>query len=116
MIWDEWFPPLQAKHLQKVEQWDKREERRLKRVKKAQDKNEAPKEKDLEPTLKPEYKAKMLSDDDDIFLQLSATLKILLARSIIVEDLPRAKQLLQDYLLRFQKVKPADVSSLPCLN
>ena len=104
MVWDEWLPLLQDKHLKKLEKWDKSETQRLKRLKKAQDKNEAPKEKDMEPIPKPEYIGKMLPDDDDIFMQLSASLKILLARSIIVEDLPRAKQLLQDYLLRFQKV------------
>ena len=46
----------------------------------------------------------MQDGDDENFLKLAAALKILLGRTIHVAELPRARELLYDYLTTFLKV------------
>lgn len=46
----------------------------------------------------------MHNQDADNFLSLAAAMKILLARTIDIKDLERARHLLQDYLHGFFKV------------
>ncbi|KAH9935850.1 hypothetical protein B0H21DRAFT_711539 [Amylocystis lapponica] len=53
----------------------------------------------------PKPKPRMHAQDADNFLSLASALKIILARSIDRADLPRARQLLQDYLLGFIKLR-----------
>ena len=100
MVWDEWYPVAVADHLKKTENWDKKETARLKRNAKGKGKRG----KDDEPIAKP-APLRMHADDADIFLKLSAALKILMARSIKISDLPRAQELLQGYLLGFLRVR-----------
>ena len=83
-----------------MENWDKSEQARLRRVVKGKQKAGG---KDDKPIPKP-APMRMHTDDADIFLKLSAVLKIVMAQSIDVADLPCAQQLLQDYLLGFLHV------------
>jgi hypothetical protein len=101
MVWDEWYPVAVADHLKKTANWDKNEQARLRRVGKGKQKAGG---KDDRPIPSP-APMRMQADDADIFLKLSAALKIIMARSIDVADLPRAKQLLQNYLLGFLRVR-----------
>jgi hypothetical protein len=100
MVWDEWYPIAMADHLKKTENWDKNEQARLRRVAKGKQKANG---KDNQPSSKPGER-RMDVNDADVFLKLSAALKILMARSINTTDLPRAKELLQGYLLGFLQV------------
>jgi hypothetical protein len=105
MVWDEWYPAAIADYLKKTENWDKNEQARLKRVAKGKQKAGG---KDDKPIPKP-APMRMHADDADFFLKLSAALKIVMARSIDVADLPRTQKLLQDYLLGFLRVRPSFV-------
>jgi hypothetical protein len=108
MVWDEWYPVAVADHLKKTENWDKNEQARLRRVAKGKQKAGG---KDGKPVPKP-APMRMHADNADVFLKLSAALKIVMARSIDVADLPRAQQLLQDYLLGFLRVRLRFVSHM----
>lgn len=104
MVWDEWAPVAMQEHLKKREKWDKAETARLRRVAEAARTNRAPEKKDKQPLPNPPP-LRMHPDDPDIFLKLSAALKLIMARSIDTENLPRAQQLLQDYLHGFSRVR-----------
>ncbi|KAH9914437.1 hypothetical protein B0H21DRAFT_703670, partial [Amylocystis lapponica] len=98
LIWNEWQPLAAQAHEKKMENWKKNEKARLKRIsmgkRRADDGNEP---------AAPKPKPRMHAQDADNFLLLASALKIILARSIDKADLPRARQLLQDYLLGFLK-------------
>ena len=74
MVWDEWYPVAVADYLKKTENWDKNEQARLKRVTKGKQKAGG---KDDKPIPKPVPMC-MHADDADIFLKLSAALKIVM--------------------------------------
>ena len=61
---------------------------------------------DTDEPPKPKPKCRMPEGDADNFLNLSAAMKILLARTITKSELPRARELLTDYWWRFLKVSP----------
>ena len=51
--------------------------------------------------------------DADNFLSLAAAMKILLARTIERSEIPRARELLQDYLHGFEEVRSDDTLCYP---
>jgi hypothetical protein len=75
MVWDEWYPVAVTDYLKKTENWDKNEQVHLKQVAKGKQKAGS---KDDKPILKP-APMHMHNDDTNIFLKLSATLKIVMA-------------------------------------
>lgn len=97
MIWDEWEPVAATEHGKKLQIWEKKEQARLNRI--AKKKSRAG---DSEPIPKPDG-PRMAENDADTFLSLAAAMKILLARSIDLSELPRARMLLQDHLDGFHK-------------
>ena len=80
-----------------MEKWRKEEEARIRKVASgtATDAEKRPK---LKPLIR------MLDEDADNMLKLSAALKIILSRTIILSEQDRAKELLYDYLETFLKV------------
>lgn len=110
MIWEEWQPSAEKAHEKALNAWKKKEAARLARVakgKRSADGKEEP--------ANPKPKLRMISDDADVFLKLAAALKIILGRSIDCAELPRAKTLLQAYLLEFQQVLQSQLASRICL-
>ncbi|RDX49847.1 hypothetical protein OH76DRAFT_1350092 [Lentinus brumalis] len=98
LIWDEWYPSSVIDLQRKQETWRKKEAARIRRIAKG-------KAKDSDQSPAPEPQPRMLDGDDENFLRLAAALKILLGRSIHDEELPRARQLLYEYLTTFLKVR-----------
>lgn len=101
LIWEEWGQAAEEEYVRKLEQWEIKEARRVKRVSRGKRLADGSTEKPAPRPAKP----RMHSADADNFLSLAAALKILLARSIELEELPRAQELLQTYLLGFLKVR-----------
>ncbi|TFY53003.1 hypothetical protein EVJ58_g9693 [Rhodofomes roseus] len=99
LIWDEWQPSAQKAHTKTRKAWKKKDNARKTRI--AKGKRRADGEE--EPPM-PEPKLRMIANDADVFLKLAAALKIILGRSIDCAELPRAQQLLQEYLLEFQEI------------
>lgn len=60
-----------------------------------------------DPTMEPfeQPKLRMHPDDADNFLKLAAALKIILGRSIQLTDIPRAENLLREYLIGYLSVR-----------
>jgi hypothetical protein len=75
IVWDEWYPVAVADHLKKMENWDKNEQARFRQVVKGKQKAGS---KDNKPITKLAPMC-MHTDDADIFLKLSAMLKIIMA-------------------------------------
>ncbi|GJE84480.1 hypothetical protein PsYK624_005560 [Phanerochaete sordida] len=101
-IWEEWAEVADTEHQRKLATWEKNERARQRRNK-ARAEGDDPEPKQPKPT------PRMQSQDADNFLSLAAAMKILLARTIDVKDLPRARELLQDYLDGFLKMHPDHV-------
>jgi hypothetical protein len=77
--------------------WRKEEEARIRKV-------ASGRVTDAEKKPKPKPQIRMLDEDADNMLKLSAALKIILSRTIILSEQDRAKELLYDYLETFLKV------------
>ena len=90
MIWEQFGKTAEAEYQKKLQKWEVNEEKR--RRKKPND----------EPSVKPERR--MYPEDADTFLALAASLKVILARSIDVADLPQAQVNLQKFLHNFLQV------------
>ena len=101
MIWDEWSKAAEDEYARKLKQWEINEARRVKRIQRGKRLADGSTEK---PAPKP-TKPRMQPADADNFLSLAATLKVLLARSVDIDELPRAQELLQNYLRGFLKVR-----------
>ncbi|KAJ7434858.1 hypothetical protein FB451DRAFT_1466078 [Mycena latifolia] len=99
-IWDEWYPVAAADHEKAELSWRKKETSRLNRVARGTDKST-----DHEP-LPPPKPIRMHENDPDLLSKFSACMKILLAGTIDVQALPRAQQLLEDYLAGFLENHP----------
>ncbi|KAH9928238.1 hypothetical protein B0H21DRAFT_712161 [Amylocystis lapponica] len=99
LIWDEWQPGAQAFYDKKLAEWTKKDKQRIKRIAKGKRRAD-----DTQEPATPKPQPRMHAQDADNFLSLASALKILMARSIAKADLPRARQLLQDYLLGFMKI------------
>ena len=83
--------------------WTKDEEKRIHRVVAAEVNGNQPTTADRTPKGKPV--PHMTPGEPDNLLKLSAALKIILAQTVIISQLDRAKYLLYDYLDIFQKVR-----------
>ena len=81
-IWSEWGPKAYEEYLKELDQWQQKDE----------------------ATRGAEPRPRMLENDADNFLKLATALKIVLARSIKHQDIPRAKELLLSYLGEFLNV------------
>ena len=106
LVWDEWYDVRVQDHLKKVENWDKKEAARFKRLDKLKEAHSQPPKpapRHSKPTPKPPPNP-MHHQDADAFLKLCTALKIIMARTIIISQLPRARSLLQDYLWLFVEV------------
>lgn len=57
---------------------------------------------------------RMHADEMENFLRLSAALTLLLGRTVRKSDLPRAQELLYDYLVTFSKVRCLIASEVTC--
>ncbi|KAJ7470860.1 hypothetical protein FB451DRAFT_1472522 [Mycena latifolia] len=97
-IWDEWYPVAAADHERAELSWRKKETSRLNRVARGTDKST-----DHEPLPLPKP-IRVHENDPDLLLKFSACMKILLAGTIDVQALPRAQQLLEDYLAGFLEI------------
>jgi hypothetical protein len=106
LIWEEWYPKNMKEHEKENESWAKREQARVRILAAGK---AAQNGKDEEPPARPKD-VPMHPDDADNLLNLAAALKIILGRSINDADIPRAKELLNMYLLGF-----LEVSNLPNL-
>ena len=89
--------------------WDKEERARIRKVAAG-----TTTESEKVPKKKPQIR--MLDEDADNLLKLSAALKILLSRTIMEHDLDRVKDLLYDYLDTFQKVTIYKLPTTPSTN
>ena len=85
MIWEEWQPAADKEYKAKLRRWQQKKNRN------ASDAGDKP-------------KCRMHPNDADNFLSFSAAMKIILARSIDISELPRAKELLQQYLHGYHEV------------
>ncbi|KAJ7686947.1 hypothetical protein B0H17DRAFT_939859 [Mycena rosella] len=100
-IWDEWYPVAVADHERAKKSWKKNENSRLNRI--AAGTNTSADRDGPAPPPKP---IRMHQNDPDLLLKFSASMKILLAGTIDLQALPRAQQLLEDYLAGFLKNHP----------
>ena len=82
-IWSEWGPKAYTEYLKEVDQWEHKDE----------------------ATRGAKPSPRMLETDVDNFLKLATAMKIVLARSVRVQDIPRAKELLFQYLKGFHEVR-----------
>lgn len=101
-VWNEWLPDSIKTLEKQVVKWTKEEERRVRRVAAAEAKGQQPATSDCTPKDKPV--PRMIPREPDNFLKLSAVLKIVLAQTVNISQLDRAKELLYDYLETFLKV------------
>ncbi|PSR73498.1 hypothetical protein PHLCEN_2v10656 [Hermanssonia centrifuga] len=92
MVWEEWIQAAEKEYKTKLKNWKKKMQKYLASTNQSDN-----------PPLKP--KRRMYPKDDDNFLCLAASIKILLVRIINIKELPRAQKLLQDYLDGFHKVR-----------
>ncbi|PSR72636.1 hypothetical protein PHLCEN_2v11495, partial [Hermanssonia centrifuga] len=83
IIWKEWLPAAKKQHQAKLDKWKSK-------------KGEKPEEP----------KRRMHPDDGNNFLNLAAAMKIILARTIAINDIPLAKLRLQNYLRGFHSTHP----------
>ncbi|KAJ7036197.1 hypothetical protein C8F04DRAFT_1036865 [Mycena alexandri] len=100
-IWAEWHPIAVADHEKAMKSWRKKEKARLNRITAgtataADRKGPADQPKPI----------RMLENDPDLLLKFSACCKIILGRTIDLQSLPRAQQLLEDYLAGFLENHP----------
>ncbi|KAJ7712854.1 hypothetical protein B0H16DRAFT_1811810 [Mycena metata] len=95
-IWTEWFPVAEADHDKAMKRWEAKEKARKNRI--ADGTATAKERKNPTPDPKP---IRMFKNDPDLLLKLATCCKILLAGTIDVATLPRAQQLLEDYLAGF---------------
>ncbi|KAJ7739131.1 hypothetical protein B0H16DRAFT_1729525 [Mycena metata] len=100
-LWAEWFPIAAADHNKAKERWKTKEKARLNRIADGTDSATDRKGPAAQP--KP---IRMLENDPDLLLKLAACCKILLGGTIDLQSLPRAQQLLEDYLAGFLKNHP----------
>lgn len=98
-VWNEWEPIAAADHEKAKMRWKNKEAARLQRI--ADGTESATDRKGPPPQPKP---SRMFKNDPDLLLKLAACCKILLAGTIDLQALPRAQQLLEDYLAGFFKV------------
>lgn len=96
LIWEEWGEAAEERHKRAEKRWKTAEQKRKKDGLVDADKKTQP---------KPKPKVRMHPRDADNFLNLAAAMKILLARSIDRADLPRARELLTEYLSGLQEVR-----------
>ncbi|KAG2133009.1 hypothetical protein DEU56DRAFT_914034 [Suillus clintonianus] len=101
-LWQEWYPKANTTYDKALTSWENRERQRLicltaGKAKKGDDK----------PSTKPV--PQMHPSAPDNFLKLAAALKIILGRSFRDADIPRAKELLRDYLMEYLELYPDDV-------
>lgn len=99
LLWNEWQPVAQQDYEKKLKTWNTNEEKRTRRVTKGKPKQDG---SDKNPAPLPEIR--MHADDADNFLKLAAALKIILARSISLNELDRAEALLKSYLEGYYRV------------
>jgi len=95
------------KNKQKKEKWQKDEREWLNRIDKGTTRtgnDKAAPEPVYDNTVPLEPEARMHPDDANNFLKLATVLKIILACTIYIPDLDRAKTLLHEYLVTFLKV------------
>jgi hypothetical protein len=104
MIWDMWLPQSEEDYKKQSVKWETEEAKRLRRIACGK-----PKKTDTKAAEKP--KRRMPPGDADNFLKLATALKIIMARSIKDSDIPRARELLHDYLVGFLKVRNSDNSN-----
>ncbi|KAJ7747444.1 hypothetical protein DFH07DRAFT_747766 [Mycena maculata] len=100
-LWAEWFPLAAADHEKAKKRWKTKEAKRLERI--AEGTESATDRKGPAANPKP---IRMLENDPDLLLKLASCCKILLAGTIDLQALPRAQQLLEDYLAGFLKNHP----------
>ncbi|TDL17694.1 hypothetical protein BD410DRAFT_807179 [Rickenella mellea] len=105
LIWGEFLSEREETYVKQMANWNKKEAARVRRL--TNGKGKATK-KDEEPAPKP-TPPRMLREDSDNFLKLATALKIIMARSINVDDLPRARELLGSYLKGYLEMHPDDV-------
>ncbi|KAF7290474.1 alcohol dehydrogenase [Mycena kentingensis (nom. inval.)] len=99
-VWAEWYPVAESDYAKSLLNRTKKEQARLERIKK----NKA-KAGDDKPVPRPKP-IRMREDDADLLLKLAAFCKIILGGTIDAASLPRAQQLLEDYLAGFLKNHP----------
>ncbi|KAJ7858070.1 hypothetical protein B0H14DRAFT_2750017 [Mycena olivaceomarginata] len=100
-IWAEWYPIAVADHERSTIARDKKERARKKRIQKG-----TASATDLKGPIADVKPVRMLENDPDLFLKFVACCKILLAGTIDLHALPRAQQLLEEYLEGFLKNHP----------
>ncbi|KAJ7844237.1 hypothetical protein B0H14DRAFT_2777033 [Mycena olivaceomarginata] len=100
-IWAEWYPIAVADHERSTIARDKKERARKKRIQKG-----TASATDLKGPIADVKPVRMLENDPDLFLKFAACCKILLAGTIDLHALPRAQQLLEEYLEGFLKNHP----------
>ncbi|KAJ6556975.1 hypothetical protein DFH09DRAFT_923323 [Mycena vulgaris] len=97
-IWNEWYPIALADYEKASASYKKRETARLARI---ADGTETA--NDRKGPVRQPKPIRMFENDPDLLLKFSACCKILLAGTIDIAALPRAQQLLEDYLAGFLK-------------
>ncbi|KII90042.1 hypothetical protein PLICRDRAFT_29188 [Plicaturopsis crispa FD-325 SS-3] len=103
-VWAEWQPAAEKDYEKKKKAWVDNESKRKKRIEKDKATAKDKKGPAPEPT-----GPRMHANGADNFLKLAAAMKILLGRSIRLEDLPRARFLLESYLLEYLRAHPDDI-------
>ncbi|KAJ7753057.1 hypothetical protein DFH07DRAFT_774194 [Mycena maculata] len=98
-IWDEWYPIAAADHEKSNLSWKKKETARLNRIA-----NETDTSADHNGPGRPPKAIRMHKNDPDLLLKFASSIKILLAGTIDVRALPRAQQLLEEYLTGFLEI------------
>ncbi|EMD32048.1 hypothetical protein CERSUDRAFT_77644 [Gelatoporia subvermispora B] len=90
LVWEDWCDVSERDYQKKLRAWEA-------------------KHADHPNPENPKPERRMHPQDADNFLSLAAALKTILARSIELADLPRAHQLLQDYLHAFYKLHASHI-------
>jgi hypothetical protein len=93
-IWDIWLPKAEADFKKQIDKWESEDAKRLRRIASGK-----PRKTDATAAEKPNRR--MLPGDEKNFLKLATALKIVMARSVKDSDIPRARELLYDYLTGF---------------
>ncbi|KAF7359564.1 alcohol dehydrogenase [Mycena venus] len=91
LIWEEWYPIAEADYAKSLENWEKKEKSRKKRITTGTDTAA-----DQDGPAREPKPIRMCKNDPDLLLKLAAALKIILGRSVDLASLPRAQQLLED--------------------
>ncbi|KAG1755257.1 uncharacterized protein EDB91DRAFT_1042129 [Suillus paluster] len=104
-LWQEWYPKANTTYEKALTSWENRERQRLIRLTTGK-----PKKGDDKPSMKPV--PQMHPSAPDNFLKLAAALKIILGRSFKDADIPRAKELLRNYLMEYLELYSDNVKPM----